>query len=66
MERTGSRNGSEVFSKQSDELSSYRSIKAAAFFTSGMNLKPIYYRRTLGKQHMLKKAYHHSSVYVYM
>jgi hypothetical protein len=37
-------NGSEVFNKCSDELSSYRPTKAAAFFTSGMNPKSIYLR----------------------
>jgi hypothetical protein len=41
-------NGSEVFSKHSDELSSYRPVKVAAFFTSGMNLISIYLRRSLG------------------
>lgn len=61
LERTVSKTVSEFFSKCSNELSSYRPIKAAAFFTSGMSLKSIYLRRSLGKQYMLKKAYHHSN-----
>jgi hypothetical protein len=56
-------NGYEVFSKCSDENSSY--IKSAAFFTSGINLKTIYFRLTLGKKYTLEQVYHPSS-YVYM
>jgi hypothetical protein len=59
-------NVSEVFSKCSDDLSSYRPIKAAAFFNKGMNLKSIYLRRSLGKQYKLKKADRHSCFYAHM